>query len=76
MGRGINQIATIGDLREDFGAFSGSTYDDELKRCPVYSEIIAQGLIVSTTLSSNRLVKYSLISRAVAASGISINQAI
>lgn len=70
MGRGTNQIATIGNLQEDFGVFSSSTTPN---LCPTYAEIIAEGLIVSTTLSNNRLVKYSLISAAVVPSSISLS---
>lgn len=59
MGTGANQIATKKDLYTAFGAFSSASTSRE---CPTYAEVIAEGLVVSTTLASNRLVKYSLIS--------------
>jgi ferritin-like metal-binding protein YciE len=59
MATGINGIATKEDLYTAFRAFSSASTS---KQCPTYAEIIAQGLVVSTTLSSNQLVKYSLIS--------------
>lgn len=59
MGKGTNQIATNQDIYDSFGVWVDST---EPTRCPTYSEIINAGLEVSTTLSSNQLVKYSLIS--------------
>lgn len=72
MGTGANQIATKKDLYTAFGAFSSASTSRE---CPTYAEVIAEGLVVSTTLDSNRLVKYSLISRAVVASSISLSRA-
>ena len=62
MATGTNGIATKEDLYTAFGAFSSASTS---KQCPTYAEIIAEGLIVSTTLNSNQLVKYSLISAAV-----------
>lgn len=59
MGKGTNQIATNQDIYDSFGVWVNSS---EPTRCPTYSEIINAGLEVSTTLSSNQLVKYSLIS--------------
>lgn len=59
MGTGTNQIATNQDIYDGFGIWVNST---EPTRCPTYSEIINAGLEVSTELSSNQLVKYSLIS--------------
>lgn len=70
MGTGANQIATKKDLYTAFGAFASASTSRE---CPTYAEIIAEGLIVSTTLDSKRLVKYSLISAAVVQSGISLS---
>lgn len=61
MGTSANQIATKKDLYTAFGAFSSASTSRE---CPTYEEVIAEGLIVSTTLDSKRLVKYSLISAA------------
>lgn len=59
MGTAANQIATKKDLYTAFGAFSSASTSRE---CPTYAEVIAEGLVVSTTLASNRLVKFSLIS--------------
>lgn len=73
MGTGANQIATKKDLYTAFGAFSSASTSRE---CPTYAEVIAEGLIVSTTLGSKRLVKYSLISKPVVTSGISISQTV
>ena len=63
MGTAANQIATKKDLYTAFGAFSSASTSRE---CPTYAEVIAEGLVVSTTLASNRLVKFSLISASTA----------
>jgi ferritin-like metal-binding protein YciE len=63
MGTAANQIATKKDLYTAFGAFSSASTSRE---CPTYAEVIAEGLAVSTTLASNRLVKFSLISASTA----------
>lgn len=63
-----NGIATKEDLYIAFRAFSSASTS---KQCPTYAEIIAEGLVVSTTLNSNQLVKYSLISAV--PSGISLS---
>lgn len=63
-----NGIATKEDLYIAFRAFSSASTS---KQCPTYAEVIAEGLVVSTTLNSNQLVKYSLISAV--PSGISLS---